>query len=43
MSEEDLQLHLMHELIQGSMQRCRCSVEQLKEAKTAMFKVYIGF
>ena len=39
LSEEDLQLRLMHDLIQGSIQRCRCSVEQLEEAKTAMFKV----
>lgn len=40
MSEEDLQLRLMHELIKGSIQRCRCSAEQLEEAKKAMFKVF---
>jgi len=39
MSEEDLQLRLMHELIKGSIQRCRCSAEQLEEAKKAMFKI----
>ncbi|XP_066918617.1 histone deacetylase complex subunit SAP130-like isoform X1 [Clytia hemisphaerica] len=38
-SEDDLQLRLIHELIQGSIQRCRCSTEQLEEAKSTMFKL----
>lgn len=39
LSGEDRQLRLLHEIIQGNIQRCRYSIEQLDEAKQNMFKL----
>ena len=38
-SSEDNQLRILHDLIQGNIQRSRLSIEQLDEAKTSMLKV----
>jgi len=35
----DEQLRVLHELIQGNIQRCQLSMEQLDEAKQTMLKV----
>ena len=43
LSGEDAQLRLIHELIQGNIQRCKYSMEQLVETKQNLFKVKISF
>lgn len=39
LSSEDVQLRLIHELLQGNIQRCSYSVQHLNEAKETMFQV----
>jgi len=39
MTSEDSQLGLLHDLLQGNIQRCRHSIEQLQEAKQTMFNL----
>ncbi|XP_065645028.1 histone deacetylase complex subunit SAP130 [Hydra vulgaris] len=41
LSGEDAQLRLIHELIQGNIQRCKCSMEQLVETKQNLFKALV--
>ena len=38
---EEAQLRLLHELLQGNLQRCKHGIEQLQEAKQSMFNVSI--
>merc|ERR1719427_1842226 len=37
--DDDQQLRLLHELLQGNLQRCKHSIEQLQEAKQSMFNL----
>ena len=39
LTSEDSQLRLLHDLLQGNIQRCRHSIEQLEDAKQTMFNV----
>lgn len=38
-TSEDSQLRLLHDLLQGNIQRCKHSIEQLEEAKQTMFNL----
>ena len=42
-NEDEAQLRLLHDLLQGNLQRCKHSIEQLNEAKQSMFNVSIYF
>merc|ERR1711973_60769 len=39
LDSEDSQLRMLHELLQGNLQRCQHSIEQLQEAKQSMFNL----
>merc|ERR1719427_1056994 len=38
-TSEDSQLRLLHDLLQGNLQRCKHSIDQLQEAKQSMFNL----